>query len=45
MVGATKGITFGDAPVAEIEKQENHYLVKVMMDRTVSRDVIHRNML
>jgi hypothetical protein len=40
MVGASKGIAFGNALAAEMKKQENHCLVKVMMDQAVNRDMI-----
>lgn len=36
---------FGTAQVAGMKKEKNYYVVKVMMDRVVARNVIRRNML
>jgi hypothetical protein len=46
MVEAMKEIAFGNALVAEMEKQGNHCLVeKIVMDRATATYVIHQNML
>jgi hypothetical protein len=46
MVEAVKGVLFVNAVVVEMKNSGNHYRIeKVVLDRVVARDVIHRNML
>jgi hypothetical protein len=36
-------IAFSIALVTEMKKQENYWVIKVMMDRTIGKNVIRRN--